>query len=1142
MRPLNLPFHVSRPLAQWLTAVLSFGGAAIPLTQAAPSPEQLAFFEAKIRPVLADKCYGCHSTDAKHLKGGLFLDSREGWIKGGETGSALTPGNPDKSMGITAIRYTDQDMLMPPKKSGGQLSATILADFESWVKDGAPWPEEKKEQKKIAKFDLLDRKEKHWCWKPPVEVTPPALQNEAWPKSSVDRFVLAQLEAKQLKPAPAADRSTLLRRVTFDLIGLPPTPEEVRSFLADSSPKALETVVERLLASPHFGERWARHWMDLVRYAEGRGHEFDPAIANAWQYRDYLIRALNSDIPYQQFLKEHVAGDLLPPRLNPITGANESILGTGFWFLGEEVHSPVDIRQDEADRMDNRLDVLSKSFLGITVTCARCHDHKFDAISQKDYTALTGFLLSSSNRQVRFETMERERQIAAELEQNRRLAQPSLLKAIAAAEQSGITHSKAMLLAARECFLAAPKIEKQAAEPAPDAVAAYATEHHLDPKALSGWIAELKDARTNQQHPLHLFASSSLTPGSNDPSQLTGGIHAALERLTAGPTQLDSEDLQILADYTKPKVTPWLQDGFAFGLQPARAGEITLGASPENPVTEVFTQNAAHRQALWKGIVTKGEPESGTLKDYPRSGQTLRTPELTLTNGQIWYLVRGAGRAYAVVDSHIMIQGPLHGKLLTKWKGSPNWEWVAHNLTDYKGHRVHFELLPDGQSDLEIAMVVESPKKPLFTPKQIPSLLASEATESVAALAEAIQDVLGKTANQMALNQLSDHPTLTPWADWMARNLDLFCPPDQAERTTLATAAAPWIEKQTAILKRFKPESHTALAMFDGTGVDEFLLRRGSARSPMAAVPRRFLEALAGPEPMKIERGSGRLELAELMADSKNPLTSRVIVNRIWHHLFGRGIVPTVDNFGVLGQLPTHPALLDHLALRFASEQKWSIKTLIRDLVLTSTYQMGSSPLDTAAETADPQNLLLHRMNLKRLEGEAIRDSILAVSGRLDPSLEGPSTPVFVTPFMEGRGKPGSGPLDGAGRRSVYISIKRNFLSPMMLAFDMPIPFQGIGKRNVSNVPAQSLVLMNDPFVVAQATLWAKSLSPSDNPSERIRAMYLRAFAREPLPSETADALQFLNEQTTAQGTIDSQVWSDLCHVLFNTKEFIHLN
>jgi hypothetical protein len=312
----------------------------------------------------------------------------------------------------------------------------------------------------------------------------------------------------------------------------------------------------------------------------------------------------------------------------------------------------------------------------------------------------------------------------------------------------------------------------------------------------------------------------------------------------------------------------------------------------------------------------------------------------------------------------------------------------------------------------------------------------------------------------------------------------------------------------------------------------------------MAPVPRRFLEAVSGPQALPLTEGSGRRELAELVASASNPLTSRVLVNRVWHHLFGKGIVPTVDNFGVLGQAPTHQELLDTLAVRFSSEMGWSLKTLLRELVLSSTYAMASVPADALAEEKDPENALLHRMNLKRLEGEAIRDSILAVSGRLDLTAGGPSVPVFMTAFMEGRGKSASGPLDGNGRRSVYISIKRNFLSPMMLAFDTPIPFNTMGRRNVSNVPAQSLVLMNDPFVVQQAGLWAARLPSNQPPEAKLRSMYETAFARTPLDEEIRDAMAFIHDQATALGVSasDPKVWTDFAHVLFNAKEFIHIN
>jgi hypothetical protein len=309
-------------------------------------------------------------------------------------------------------------------------------------------------------------------------------------------------------------------------------------------------------------------------------------------------------------------------------------------------------------------------------------------------------------------------------------------------------------------------------------------------------------------------------------------------------------------------------------------------------------------------------------------------------------------------------------------------------------------------------------------------------------------------------------------------------------------------------------------------------------------VPRRFLEALAGPTPPAISRGSGRLELARQMIDpAVDPFLPRVLVNRVWHHLFGRGIVASTDNFGVLGERPTHPELLDYLADRFIKED-WSVKKLIRALVLSSTYRMASHP-DTAADRADPRDLLLHRMRLRRLEGEAIRDAMLAVSGRLLDQMYGPPVPVHLTAFQEGRGRPASGPLDGDGRRSLYLSVRRNFLSSFLLAFDTPSPFSTVGRRTVSNVPAQSLILLNDPFVHGQAQLWAKRvLSQPGSTRERIIRMYESAFTRPPTETELTACVEFLQHQPAAQarGIDNPAVWTDLAHVLFNVKEFIFLN
>ena len=409
------------------------------------------FFETRIRPVLAEHCYECHSVSARKLKGGLRVDGRSELLQGGDTGPAIVPGKPEKSLLIGAMAHRDKDLAMPPKKD--RLPDVVIADFEQWIRDGAAWPatEVSTTTTKAREFNLEERKQKQpWLWKTPRRQKVPVVANTRWPLGPEDRFILHRLEQAGLPPAPAADGRTWLRRVHFVITGLPPSREEIEAFLADTKPGARERVVDRLLASPHFGERWARHWMDLMRYAESRGHESDYIIANAWHYRDYLIRAFNEGVPYDQFLLEALAGDLLPkPRLRPGTNFNESVLGTGWAFLGEEVHSPVDIRQDECDRIDNKVDVFSKTFLGLTVACARCHDHKFDPIRAQDYYALSGFMLSSSFRQVRFEAMENNRSMAAELRSLRERSVPRLAKAVAASNERGIRHIADYLLAAQ---------------------------------------------------------------------------------------------------------------------------------------------------------------------------------------------------------------------------------------------------------------------------------------------------------------------------------------------------------------------------------------------------------------------------------------------------------------------------------------------------------------------------------------------------------------------------------------------------------------------------------------------------------------------------------------------------------------------
>jgi hypothetical protein len=926
------------------------------------------------------------------------------------------------------------------------------------------------------------------------------VRDTAWPRDAVDAFLLARLEAKGLRPAASADRLTLLRRLSFDLVGLPPTPQQIEAFERDSRPDAYERVVDRLLGSPHFGERWGRHWLDLVRYAETRGHEFDYPIPNAHHYRDYVLRALNADLPYDAFVREQLAGDLLPsPRLHP-AGFNESILGTGFWFLGEELHSPVDVRGDQADRFDNRLDVFGKTFLGLTVACARCHDHKFDAISTRDYYALFGFLASSSYRQVRFDTWQHNREVARELEKLREQQRRPIEKALAAELRPVATRLGDYLLAARESG------ERRRREQ---------NARKLDAGLVERWAAYRASAVKDAGDPLHAWAA-----GSGDATKSAGR-----KMLPPGA--------QVVVDYTSAGPASWQPDDVTFGPRPRRAGELLVSGEPARPVVQLAERPAAHFDPFWAGLTTaQAENEPGALGQMVRAGRTLRTPGIKVSGGKLYYLVRGSGLVYAAVSDHVMIAGPLHARLVGRLPASNRWRWVGQDLTPYRGLPVHVEFTA-ADNDFAVAMVVQADQPPSLSgpgPALAKMLREARSPEALAAgYRKLFLEALGalESGKLPGSDEAAERAGLLNWA--LAHG-ELFGvgKPNEAVRSIL--------EAQALLAARVQRSSRLAPAMQDGNGVDEHVFVRGSHKSSGPLAPRRFLEALAGPEGLKAS-GSGRLELAAQVTDPRrNPFLARVMVNRIWHHLFGRGIVASVDDFGVMGQPPTHPELLDYLADRFVRDG-WSVKRLVRRLVLSSAYRM-SSRRGTEGDRADPENLLLHRMRLRRLEGEAIRDAMLALSGSLDDHLFGPPVGVHLTAFQDGRGRPASGPLDGAGRRSVYLAVRRNFLSPLLLAFDTPAPFSTVGRRTVSNVPAQSLILMNDPFVHQQADRWARRvLAEPGTAEERLTRMYLAAFARRPTAEERAACLDFLSgaKGSTAQG------WAELAHALFNVKEFIFL-
>ena len=899
----------------------------------AAEPVNDEFFEKKVRPLLLAHCTTCHGKEKQ--KGDLRLDSREAMLKGGENGPAVKPGVPEKSLLVKAIRYTDVDLKMPKKAKMPDADIAILTE---WVKGGAPWPAggTAVQAGPGDKFDLQARAKALWSFQP---IARPPVPNVPGAKSPIDAFLLQKLAAAGLGYSAPAEKRVLLRRATFDLIGLPPTPAELDAFEKDDSPEAFAKVVDRLLASPQYGERQGRHWLDLVRYAETHGHEFDFDIQDAWRYRDYAVRAFNADVPYNQFVTEHLAGDLLEkPRRNPKDGSNESIAGTGFWWLGEGKHSPVDSRSDYADRVDNQIDVFGKSVLGLTLGCARCHDHKFDPIATKDYYSL--FSIAASSRFQRADSN----------------------------------------------------------DPGP-------TVKLLDE------IAEIKNA-----------------PRAADPARSPAPI--------------------------------WREKAVSF---------------------EQFNDGWRDR---WDASGPALRPEAGP--GLPHSGRevrklagALRSPTFIIEKN--FLLLRMAGRDAKVrfiLNGIQLIQSPIYGGLAQGVNHGEELRWIGFDTRMWKGQPAYVEVLDDGPGYFAVSEAWFSDTHPASDPS----------------------------------------PKVTLWDPGMAD-------PKTASRVT---------ELEAKI-----PEPKRVPATRDGTGRNEKVFIRGNPKTLGADAPRAFMEAF-GSQPFET-KGSGRLELAKAVTDPKNTLAARVIVNRLWKQHFGEGIVRSPDDFGNQGQRPTHPELLDWLATEFVKEG-WSLKKLHRTILLSAAYQQSSIASAEAmakAATADPQNKMLHHQNVRRLEAEAIRDAMLAVSGRLDRTMEGPGVLPYLTEHQVGRGRPASGPLDGNGRRSIYLQVRRNFLNPMFVAFDYPTPFTTIGRRTVSNVPAQALTMLNNPFVIQQAELWSKrTLATPGSAETRVETMYISAFGRLPTKDESTFATEFVDD-LVKDGIKPEKAWADLAHVLFNAKEFI---
>jgi len=1027
------------------------------------------FFEKQVRPLLAAQCYACHSAKVKAPFAGLRLDTPSGIRNGADNGPVVVAGDPGASRLIRAVRG-ELAAKMPPS---GPMKAEQIHVLEHWVKMGAPLPEAAEQARSSAvSFDLEQRRREHWVWQPVRKVAPPAVRNANWPLQDLDRFLLARMEAAGLEPAPAADPATLIRRLSFDLHGLPPDPAEVDAFV--SNPGSYEAVVDRFLTSPRFGERWARHWMDLVRYSESHGSEGDPDTPYAWRYRDYLIRALNNDVPYDQLIREHLAGDLLAaPRVDPSTHTNESILGTAHLRMVEHGFQPVDPWEDRVKWMDNQIDVFSKAFQGLTISCARCHDHKFDAISQKDFYALFGTLYGARPTQRAIDTDEHlalHRERLAELKKQLR---DGLARTWLSAEPPGLP------------FAEFKELEGKEGESLRQAWEALA----------SRWRAEIASRKAfNAKRFGQIW-------------DLRRGFGSWLRHGTG------------IGDGVSPPGE--------FAVLPT-GGRILSGIYPGGVYSHLISSKH-------NGVISsprfKIETDSISLRSL---GGNFSFAQLIIEN----YAVPRGG------IYHLRYSPKTDSMGWSRWDTSFWRGFTAYIEFATQGDVTHF--LPDEQDQKE-------KRKP-------------EGRDRSYFGAQAVAFHNGKETPKeetVPFALLLDGPAPSSQEEWRGRWRKLLRDSIEAWRKgTMSEAEAAWLdafvragmlpnstelEPLKAIVDEYRrleaevPVARRAPSVLEEPASPQPLLVRGNHKSFGPVVPQRYLAALGGAE--YEDRREARLRLAEEVASARNPLTARVMVNRIWARLFGRGLVATVDNFGKLGDKPTHPELLDWLAARFV-EDGWSIRKAIRMMVTSRAYRM-SSTAPARSRAADPANRLLSHMPVRRLDAESIRDAMLAVSGRLDLKMYGPSVAVYYAHETgKTKGDKPKGPLDGDGRRSVYLEIRRNATNPFLEVWDVPKPSTTRGERDRTNVPAQSLALLNSPFVIGQAARWGESLTAGGEPAEkRVDRMYRRAFGRPASAAERDRALSFLAEAARERGAEaeSAGAWADLAQSLFNLKEFIYV-
>ena len=948
------------------------------------TPEQAAQFESKVRPVFVAKCLACHGD--KQQIAGLRLDKPISMAMAKKVAAA--------------VEYTGTTK-MPP---GGKLPSAEIAAISAWGKAGGPWPSQ------VA----IKPKKQFWAFIPPSSPTLPKVKNKAWAKSPLDLFVLAKLEEKGMKPAPAADKQTLIRRATFDLTGLPPTPAEIDAFLADKSPNAFEKVIDRLLASPAYGERWGRHWLDVARYSDSNGLDENLVYQNAWRYRDWVIGAINQDMPIDQFFREQVAGDLLP-------GAGDSqVVATGYLALGGKMLAEDDPQKQELDIIDEQVDTLSKGMLAMTVGCARCHDHKFDPITAKDYYSLAGIFKSTKTMDKFTVVAEwQERMLGPKEPQERLQKINASVKDKSAARDKIRTEERKALLA---------KLEPQ------------------------------KDA--------YIAAAKERISAEKQQSTLKPVLSERDGRLPTDAVVVEAEDFKT-GNLTKDK------NGYGAGI-----GVVHNGGTYPNI-------------AEYEVSVGRGGPYQLDLRYASGEDRGIRI----YVNGQL-----------ALLTAANQVTGgfyPQHQK------------WLSEGIV----------LLNQGTNKIKFERESYFPHIDRFLLVPRPGAPLTRAEDH-----GLIPEVVAKVAEQIKAG--------SPAKIELPENADSLFESSKVGELKL-------LESEIKRLEASRPMIPKAMAVSEAAPKTLKVHLRGSYLTLGEETNRGVPAVLATANPVAFPKEkSGRLELANWIASPKNPLTARVFVNRVWRWRFGRGLVASVDNFGILGNTPTHPELLDWLATTFVNEDKWSLKKLQKRMMLTSTYQM-STQFDAKYANADPENRLLWRFNRKRLEAEAIRDSIFFVSGMLDRKMGGSLINLPARAYVTN--DQSANPIQyDSPRRAVYLPVIRAAVYDVYTAFDFGDPTVMNGDRASTTVAPQALFMLNGKIVLNATKAQADKLLKRTDLDDKARVQYLyrTCFGRAATEKEVTRSLSYLSkfQQVYAKAKEPKlSAWQSLCKTFIGANEFIYV-